>query len=169
MSKKWTDEDVKKVGEYLAQGLSPEKIGVRLGCSRHAILGIITRTPSLHEFYAPRKREKWDEEVARSMHVAGWPYEQIGRRFGISGQKVHELLDPEYAEMRRMRLQSPLKRSVRKQCNHRNYVKSLENDAEAFRQFASFPRDTRTITGQVLGDPLPGRSALDRMRSGANV
>ena len=31
------------------------------------------------------------------------------------------------------------------------------------RQMAAFPADTRNLTARVCGDPLPGRSALDRL------
>jgi hypothetical protein len=34
--------------------------------------------------------------------------------------------------------------------------------AELRRAVLAIPRDTRDITGLVAGDPLPGRSALDR-------
>jgi hypothetical protein len=30
------------------------------------------------------------------------------------------------------------------------------------RQIRAFPADTRNLTGRICGDPLPGRSALDR-------
>jgi hypothetical protein len=38
-------------------------------------------------------------------------------------------------------------------------------NAEWLRQMASFPEDTRTLTGRLAGDPLPGRSALDRRQT----
>ena len=31
-------------------------------------------------------------------------------------------------------------------------------------RLAEIPPDTRDLTGTILGDPLPGRSALDQMR-----
>jgi hypothetical protein len=36
--------------------------------------------------------------------------------------------------------------------------------AELRRLAREVPPDTRDVTGQLLGDPLPGRSALDQMR-----
>lgn len=33
---------------------------------------------------------------------------------------------------------------------------------QAARQLAAVPADTRPLTARLLGDPLPGRSALDR-------
>ena len=37
---------------------------------------------------------------------------------------------------------------------------------EIAQRLADIPDDTRSMTGQMFGDPLPGRSALDRMRAG---
>ncbi len=36
---------------------------------------------------------------------------------------------------------------------------------QAQRLFRQIPPDTRDLTGRLLGDPIPGRSALDRMQS----
>jgi len=36
---------------------------------------------------------------------------------------------------------------------------------EAQRQLAHLPADTRDLTARVFGDPLPGRSALDKLSS----
>ena len=38
--------------------------------------------------------------------------------------------------------------------------------AELRKAVLAIPRDTRDITGLVAGDPLPGRSALDRKQEG---
>jgi len=34
-------------------------------------------------------------------------------------------------------------------------------------RFGEIPEDTRDLTGRLLGDPLPGRSALARIRRGS--
>lgn len=38
--------------------------------------------------------------------------------------------------------------------------------ADALARIAEIPDDTRSLTGRICGDPLPGRSALDRRRAG---
>lgn len=43
-------------------------------------------------------------------------------------------------------------------------AKAVARDAEANRLKALIPDDTRHVTGRMFGDPLPGRSALDRKR-----
>jgi hypothetical protein len=37
---------------------------------------------------------------------------------------------------------------------------------EVARLKAAIPQDTRSTTGRVFGDPLPGRRAIDRRRAG---
>lgn len=43
------------------------------------------------------------------------------------------------------------------------------NEADAAKALASIPSDTRKLTERVFGDPLPGRSALDRREKSPNV
>lgn len=38
-------------------------------------------------------------------------------------------------------------------------------EADWLRQMAAIPADTRDLTARICGDPLPGRSALDRARA----
>lgn len=42
------------------------------------------------------------------------------------------------------------------------YQRPAEDDVEA--RLAEIPPDTRDLSAVLLGDPLPGRSALDRRR-----
>jgi len=52
--------------------------------------------------------------------------------------------------------------------NTRKYVPLVERGpikADRERMLASIPDDTRTLTGRIMGDPLPGRSALDMRRA----
>lgn len=39
-------------------------------------------------------------------------------------------------------------------------------EADWRRQMAAMPHDTRDLTARIMGDPLPGRSALDRLQAG---
>ena len=43
-----------------------------------------------------------------------------------------------------------------------SWRENVELRQEAAKRLAQIPADTRTLTQRVLGDPLPGRSALDR-------
>lgn len=46
-----------------------------------------------------------------------------------------------------------------------NQRTALDTEESWRRQMATFPDDTRDLTARVCGDPLPGRSALDRARA----
>ncbi|MCP4306592.1 MAG: hypothetical protein GY788_17325 [bacterium] len=69
-------------------------------------------------------------------------------------------LDPEYGRKRREQTQS---RRSREKCpsHHQGGVGRVKS-ADVAARLAEIPPDTRTITGMICGDPLPGRSALDR-------
>lgn len=43
-------------------------------------------------------------------------------------------------------------------------ARSVPADADVDARLAEVPEDTRSVSGHILGDPLPGRSALDRER-----
>lgn len=48
-------------------------------------------------------------------------------------------------------------------------ITHMEKNTAAERDWRShlqtIPRDTRDLTGRIMGDPLPGRSALDQARA----
>lgn len=44
----------------------------------------------------------------------------------------------------------------------RRYTERADDKAEAMRLLRKVPPDTRSLTARIAGDPLPGRSALDR-------
>lgn len=47
----------------------------------------------------------------------------------------------------------------------RETIEDFEQDVA--KRLAEIPQDTRNVTQRFFGDPLPGRSALDRMRKHA--
>lgn len=98
--------------------------------------------------------EPWDENVARQMREEGKSFKAIGKRFGVEEHTVHARLDPEYAKRRRQRNGRTTKAV-------REHVRPAIDDAEAFRQLAAMPKyETRSLTGIIMGDPPPHRSAL---------
>lgn len=110
---------------------------------------------------AANKRDAIAPRVAE-LRQAGKTWTEIGKELGVDGTTAHIAVDPEYAAVRRARI------------NHRRREKSeitpemrragdrrvSEDDAKV--ALASIPADTRDLTARMLGDPLPGRSALDR-------
>lgn len=93
--------------------------------------------------YSP---EQWAQ--AKRMYEAGEKLGLIRARTGISRTRLHVRL------VEGVEGQGPV---VRYRDPHPHMT--LEEEA---RLFASLPKDTRSFTARAMGDPLPGRSALDR-------
>jgi hypothetical protein len=101
-------------------------------------------------------------ERAQKLKADGWSYNRIGEIFGTTGQTIRVRIDPEYGAMR-------LQRSAEiKKANRGFAIKDVlpsERRApveDVAARLAEIPQDTRTQGQRLMGDPLPGRSALDR-------
>jgi hypothetical protein len=95
---------------------------------------------------------------ARQLRAAGASWKHIGARLGYHGNTLRERLDREFAAAQRLRYMEP-----------DAFIFTDEEritPEEAARAIATVPIDTRTVAARFLGDPLPGRSALDRKRLG---
>lgn len=107
---------------------------------------------------------EWDADKARSMLEAGMQKKDVAAYFGITHTTLKCRLSPAYREERRQ--QAQYRRHHR--CIHLPRVtevllRSLGGGPD---EVPPVPADTRSITGRICGDPLPGRSALDaRMQS----
>lgn len=105
-----------------------------------------------------RKHNFTEDQIAemRQMRLDGATWAKIARRFACAEETVHKAAEPAYAERRR-----------RMDNRHQGKVGAVSSRVDADivdRLVAQIPRDTRDLTGVVFGDPLPGRSALDRRR-----
>lgn len=108
--------------------------------------------------------------IARRLFAEGKRWADIKRVTGLSYDTLKRKLVPEYAERRAERVR---RRRMRKRGEsvpalvesrvHPSGPKgpSREDIAKAL---ATIPPDDRSLTARIMGDPLPGRSALDRMR-----
>ena len=98
---------------------------------------------------------------ARKLRAAGTSWESIGVRLGFKGQTIRQRLAADFPAARRAR--------------YIDLAAFIEMDEEritpeeAARAIATVPLDTRSVQARFLGDPLPGRSALDRKRLGAGT
>lgn len=108
------------------------------------------------------KRVEIDIEKARALKAEGWSYTRIGALFGTTCQTIKVRLEPEYDELRKRRT-NEIRRA------HRGYsIKEIVlpeprvAEATVAARLAEIPADTRTRGQRLMGDPLPGRSALDR-------
>jgi len=111
---------------------------------------------------------------ARRMVKDGVPFNEIAAQFGCSAQTIQRNTVAAYKEKceqyaaRRKAKRDDRKRSKAGKDNPggggasgvRTYAVSKEDIAA---RLAEIPADTRTPAQRAMGDPLPGRSALDRM------
>jgi hypothetical protein len=106
------------------------------------------------------KRKIWNEvpfsaddlRKARSLRNTGSSWRRVAAVFGCSDEAVRSRLDPAYAAVRRARFDAP---SVKTEPGR-------VSPDEAKRLLATIPADTRSRNAKLMGDPLPGRSALDQ-------
>jgi len=121
----------------------------------------MTRTRALSE------GEIAEAEVLRARNRRLWTVNKLAKRYGVAWTTMWAALDPGYLErLREQRRQSmhKLRRAKRaegtpRQREHFEY--SVDRDA---RNCARVSGEPLTLTGRILGDPPPGRSALDKRR-----
>lgn len=104
-----------------------------------------------------------DEEKREILDAfrAGAVVNQLAAQYGVNKETIKRVVDPEFAARRNA--QNNLARWMRR---HHGSGKAVNLEQDAGRLMRQVPRDTRDLTGRLCGDPLPGRSALDRMREG---
>jgi len=112
--------------------------------------------------------EPFDLDAARRMRAKGAAWTAIGKRFGFGGEYVKRRVDPEYAEHRRTSIRES--RRIRRQvlglppvkAGRPSGIPSPETRRDAERILSTLPPDTRTPIQKLMGDPPPGRSALEQ-------
>lgn len=121
---------------------------------------------------------------ARKMREAGMTGRAIGQHFGVSRCTIFRAIDPKWRERRNSMVAAARVRAAtpeeRRKTIHVNTVakeaaaSKRTADVKAYRvpledlqaRFAEIPKhDTRDLTGRLMGDPLPARSALGMMRA----
>jgi hypothetical protein len=93
----------------------------------------------------------------------------IADRYGVSEESVRRRFDKAWGERRNQGIREARQRrrvapSYLEPGADQNRATRAEVRADAARLAASIPRDTRSLTARVFGDPLSGRSALDKER-----
>lgn len=118
---------------------------------------------------------KWEDgERARVLEAARalrpMPWQVIAKQFGVSRFFLQSNLDPTFdTNRRRAQINARRRERAREQgLVGSGFVHTVDpgraTAADAAERLKEIPADTRTLTGSLLGDPLPGRSALDRER-----
>lgn len=109
------------------------------------------------------------EQVAHALELraGGMHWEAVGNAMGLTPNRIRYASDPEWAKMRRERT------AERKRVENAvlagyppHFADRRIPTEEIDAVLATIPRDTRSLQARLMGDPLPGRSALDR-RAGA--
>jgi hypothetical protein len=93
-------------------------------------------------------------ERAREMMSDGCSWARIGARLGCDDETIRARIDPDYKAMRSSRYTGPLSGLRAGSDRHLNAA------------LARVPADSRSRQAKFMGDPLPGRSALDQISSG---
>lgn len=103
-------------------------------------------------------------EVERLRSLPGkWSWRRLARELEISEDALRRAVEPGYAERRNTMARERRNGEVRLVQRQNHVVETaLALRQEGARRIAEIPPDTRNLTARLLGDPLPGRSALDR-------
>ncbi len=106
---------------------------------------------------------EWNETEARQMREQGKAWTAIGDYFGMAGATVRRRIDPEYDAIRR---EQTRRRRQENRCAHNERrdnhgLSNVTSGDHRIREdiaarLAEIPQDTRCLTGQVFGDPIPG-------------
>ena len=103
-----------------------------------------------------------DLDRANSMRAARTPWTHIASTLGVGVKALRSQLDPEFLERYRSSRSERTGRFIGSfNYFHAEYDRDVDPRMVEARR-AAIPKDTRSLTGQLLGDPLPGRSALHK-------
>jgi DNA-binding MarR family transcriptional regulator len=98
-------------------------------------------------------------DAIKRMRAEGIMFKEIAERLGVNVGALDAILKPDRIE--RANEARRLKRANEGQ-RKPHFIHYTEPRPEILGELP--PPDTRDLTGRLLGDPLPGRSYLDRMR-----
>lgn len=89
-------------------------------------------------------------DAAQTMRIRQWTWIQIAKKLGVDRDWLREKL----VGFDRRTIKSGTAIDFEKRAH-----------VDAMRLKALIPADTRDFTARLMGDPLPGRSALDKRRA----
>jgi hypothetical protein len=116
-----------------------------------------------------RKRTPEREALARQMveaaQAAGLPpnWNAIGEAIGLEPRTARAWFDPAF-RLRRMKFRTEKKDVYFRQLGG-FHMERPETKRDALERMREIPPDTRTEIQRLLGEPPPGRSALDQKRA----
>jgi len=109
------------------------------------------------------RRAEIDVAVARQLRDQGATWGEIGAVFQVTGTTIRLRLDEHYATQRRA-AKEVSRSGVQRQRDVGNGsgYRAEGSDQKDVRILEMVGPDTRTMQQKFFGDPMPGRSALDR-------
>lgn len=107
-----------------------------------------------------KRMSEADLARARDLLAQGVSYYKMSGIIGFRAESIRRHLDPNFADRKRM--QPPRYGRNISPFIHIASKNNIQSDAAA--RLAEIPDDTRDLTARICGDPLPGRSALDKRR-----
>lgn len=97
-----------------------------------------------------------------ALQQAGISAADIAKQLSITSHTVRAWTNDEYAQRRRDQINAR-RRGERAPPKIRVLELGRVSNAEAAARLREIPPDTRDNTARLLGDPLPGRRAIDRL------
>ena len=107
----------------------------------------------------------------KEQRALGRKAKDIAAELGIHPDRLARYSNPEAyeRELRLGRERGKAKRGKQRQTETRKYAKVHVDNVTRIEVLGELPPpDTRDLTSRFMGDPLPGRSYLDRMRNAQN-
>ena len=102
------------------------------------------------------------QAVAKELCAKGWSYRQVAVKMGVGPNIIYRLCDPRYYQ--RMGKAYAKRAGELKSLERRGPVKrrAISQDVIDDRDHRLELQRKQSITAQMFGDPVPGRSALDQ-------
>lgn len=106
------------------------------------------------------------ELIARAQRLrdAGYSYKLVASMIGWNKGTVFYLLNPEKHTERKKQIFARRQRK-RPHNPHFHLVEKKPPEADYMARLAEIPPDTRNLSQRLMGEPVPGRSALDRRQA----
>lgn len=106
---------------------------------------------------------------AKALRKAGKTFAEIARHLGVTAKTVRRAIDPGYArhlreQVREARIQKKRAEEIDRpgpssanDSRIRAVQRRRNEEKKIAERLAALPPDTRTLTGRLMGDPIPGR------------
>jgi hypothetical protein len=153
-----------------AEGVSWRDIAVICG------VGYTNLRKKMDPDYVPRTISIREQIRARAdevnaMRAEGKTWAAIAEILKVGVGNLRFAMDPEFVDRANANRRERRRHTIREHHEQFKNVKPMNFRIEDPRDVRGewAPPDTRDLTGRLLGDPLPGRSYLDRMRAGQSA